>query len=118
MKHVELRPANRPGGGAITYFTTAPGPMTLARLYREDGRYVMGIISGETVDISAAAYDAFVQARGSHQLPTAFLKLDVNVDQLIGDFGSNHVMGVAGDRVQELVHFCELMNIEAKFFNG
>ena len=117
MKHIELRPANRPAGGAITYFTTAPGDMTLARLYREDGRYVMGIISGETTDISAQEYERFTQARGSHQLPTAFLKLDVDVDRLISGFGSNHVMGVAGNRVEELVYFCELMDIEPVFFN-
>lgn len=117
MRHIELRPANRPGGGAITYFTTAPGRMTLARLYREDGRYLMGIISGESIQISAAEYDRFVEARGSHQLPTAFLKLDVDVQRLIGGFGSNHIMGVAGDRIEELLHFCELMQIEARFFN-
>jgi L-fucose isomerase len=117
MKHIELRPANRPAGGAITYFTTAPGPMTLARLYRVDGRYRMGIIRGETINLSAEEYDAFVKARGSHQLPTAFLKLDVNVERLISEFGSNHVEGVAGDRVEELVHFCQLMGIEPQFFD-
>lgn len=117
MKQIELRPANRPGGGAITYFTTAPGEMTLARLFRVDGRYRLGIIRGETVNISAEEYDAFVQARGSHQLPTAFLKLDVDVERLISGFGSNHVMGVAGDRVKELLHFCELMDIEPVFFD-
>lgn len=117
MKHIELRPANRPGGGAITYFTTAPGPMTLARLYREDGCYKMGIIRGETVDISEQEYESFVQARGSHQLPTAFLNLDVDIEKLISGFGSNHIMGVAGDRVAELVHFCDLMEIEPRFFD-
>ncbi|NCF68251.1 MAG: L-fucose isomerase [Chloroflexi bacterium] len=117
LKHIELRPANRPGGGAITYFNTAPGPMTLARLYREDGRYRMGIIHGKTVNISVEERDAFVQARGSHQLPTAFLKLDVNIEKLISGFGSNHIMGVAGNRTEELLHFCELMGIEPAFFN-
>lgn len=116
MKHIELRPANRPAGGAIAYFTTAPGPMTLARLYRVNGRYRMGIIRGETINLPAEEYDAFVKARGSHQLPTAFLKLDVNVERLISEFGSNHVEGVAGDRVEELVRFCELMGIEPRFF--
>ncbi|WP_420628484.1 L-fucose/L-arabinose isomerase family protein [Candidatus Leptofilum sp.] len=117
MKHIELRPANRPAGGAITYFNTAPGDMTLARLYRENGRYRMGIISGETVHISPEEHDNFVQARGSHQLPTAFLKLDVDIDKLVSNFGSNHVMGVAGKRVEELLHFCDLMEIEPTFFN-
>lgn len=117
MGRVELRPANRPGGGAITYFTTAPGPLTLARLYRENGRYRMAIIPGETVNISAQEYARFVQARGSHQLPTAFIKMDVNVERLIGEFGSNHIMGVAGTYVDELVHFCRLMEIEPAFFD-
>jgi L-fucose isomerase len=117
MKQIELRPANRPGGGAITYFNTAPGAMTLARLYREDGRYRMGIIRGETVNISPEERDAFVQARGSHQLPTAFLKLDVNIERLISGFGSNHVMGVAGYHAEGLLHFCELMSIEPAFFD-
>lgn len=117
MQRLELRPANRPAGGAITYFTTAPGEMTLARLFRENGRYVMGIIRGETVNISDEERDAFVAARGSHQLPTAFLKLDVDVERLISGFGSNHVMGVAGDRVEELLHFCELMDIKPQFYN-
>lgn len=116
MRQVELRAANRPGGGAITYFTTAPGPLTLARLYREDGRYRMAIVRGETVSISAEEYDRFVQARGSHQLPTAFVKMDVDVERLIGGFGSNHIMGVAGTYVDELAHFCRLMEIEPRFF--
>jgi len=117
MKQIELRPANRPGGGAITYFNTAPGAMTLARLYREDGRYRMAIIRGETVNISPGEHNAFVQARGSHQLPTAFLKLDVNIERLISGFGSNHVMGVAGNHAESLLHFCELMSIEPAFFD-
>jgi len=117
MKQIELRPANRPGGGAITYFNTAPGAMTLARLYREDGRYRMAIIRGETVNISPGEHNAFVQARGSHQLPTAFLKLDVNIERLISGFGSNHVMGVAGNHAEGLLHFCELMSIEPAFFD-
>lgn len=117
MKHVELLPANRPAGGAITYFTTAAGPMTLARLYRIDGRYRMGIIRGETIDLPPEQLDTFIKARGSHQLPTAFLKLDVNTERLINEFGSNHIEGVAGDRVEELVHFCELMEIEPQFFD-
>jgi L-fucose isomerase len=118
LKRVELRPANRPAGGAITYFTTAPGPLTLARLYRIDGQYKMGIIAGKTVSISAAENDAFVQARGSHQLPTAFIQMDVNIERLISDFGSNHIMGVAGVFVDELVHFCQAMEIEPVLFGG
>jgi L-fucose/D-arabinose isomerase len=117
LKKVELRAANRPGGGAITYFTTAPGPLTLARLYREDGKYKMGIIAGEAINVSDDEYQAFVAARGSHQLPVTFLKLDVDIERLISDLGSNHIMAVDGEYTRELVHLCEMLDIEPVFFN-
>jgi L-fucose isomerase len=115
MGKVELRAANRPAGGAITYFTTAPGPLTLARLYRKSGDYYMAIITGETVDISQEEYNSFVAARGSHQLPTAFLKMDVNMELFIGEFGSNHILGVAGIYTTELEHVCRMLNITPVF---
>jgi L-fucose isomerase len=117
LNKVELRPANRPGGGAITYFTTAPGPLTLARLYRHRGDYRMAIIAGETVDISPEEYGAFVEARGSHQLPTAFLKMDIDLEKFIGEFGSNHILGVAGTYTRELDQFCHMLNISPVYFS-
>jgi L-fucose isomerase len=117
LKKVELRPANRPAGGAITYFTTSPGPLTLARLYRKNGEYFMAIISGETVDISQEEYDAFVQARGSHQLPTAFLKMDVNLEAFLNEFGSNHILAVDGTYMQDLRHLCNMLQISPVFLD-
>jgi len=112
LKKVELRPANRPGGGAITYFTTSPGPLTFARLYRVNGEYHMSIACGETVEIPQDKYEVFVAARGSHQLPTAFAKLEVDVDVFIDSFASNHILAVDGTFVEELVHLCALLGIE------
>ncbi|MBC8332765.1 MAG: L-fucose isomerase, partial [Anaerolineae bacterium] len=118
LKQVELRPANRPGGGAITYFTTSPGPLTLMRLYREDGAYKMAIIPAQTVEISQSEKNAFIQARGSHQLPTAFVKMDIDIERLISEFGSNHIMGVAGTYVEELTQVCELLNVTPVLFSA
>lgn len=112
LKHIELRPSVRPGGGAITYFTAAPGPVTLARLYRVSGDYRMAIIPGEAVDLDAEDRAAFIQARGKHQLPTAFVRVDVDLDRLVDEFGSNHISGVAGTWVRELVALCEMLDIE------
>jgi L-fucose isomerase len=117
LSQVELRPANRPAGGAITYFTTGPGPLTLARLYRQQGEYRMAVVTGETVNISQAEYATFVEARGSHQLPTAFLKMDVNLDKFIDEFGSNHILAVAGTYVDELVSVCDMLNVTPVFFS-
>lgn len=117
MRSVELRPANRPAGGAITYFTTSPGELTLARLFRIEGQYHMAIIEGETVTISAEEYQAFVAARGTHQLPTAFVKMDADTETLISQFGSNHILAVDGRYTRELVQFCELLGIQPMFFD-
>jgi len=117
LARVELRPANRPGGGAITYFTTAPGPLTLARLYRVGGSYRMAVILAEAVEVSTEEREAFVQARGSHQLPTTFLEARVDIDRLIGGLGSNHILGVDGTYAEELAHYCALMDIELQRFD-
>ncbi len=109
--HIELRPAIRPAGGAITYFKAAPGPMTLARLFRRGGKYHMAIIPGEAVEPTEEEYAAFVAARGSHQLPTAFVKVTADFDQIIAEYGANHISGVAGSYVGELEQFCRLLDI-------
>ena len=109
---IELRPSVRPGGGAITYFTAAPGPITLARLYRVAGEYRMAIIPGQVVNLAEDDRAAFVQQRGKHQLPTAFVKVDTDLDHLVDEFGSNHISGVAGSWVRELEILCEMLDIE------
>jgi L-fucose/D-arabinose isomerase len=116
MNLVELRPSIRPSGGSTVYFRAAPGPVTLARLYRRAGKYIMAIIYGEMVEPSSEEYQAFIEARGSHQLPTAFIKVSLDFDILVDEFGSNHISGVAGNFVQELKHVCRLLDIEAVVF--
>lgn len=111
LQNVELRPSVRPGGGSTVYFTAAPGPITLARLYRWSGAYRMAIIPGEAITLSQKKLDEFVEARGAHQLPTAFVKVSANLDEIIEEFGSNHISGVAGDVENELVEFCKLKGI-------
>jgi L-fucose/D-arabinose isomerase len=118
LERVKLLPAIRPGGGAITYFTASPGPITLARLYRKKGRYVMAVIPGEAVELPARELESFVAARGVHQLPTAFVKVEADLDELLGTFGSNHISGVAGHFVKEILYLCEMLGIEVKVFEG
>jgi L-fucose isomerase len=111
LAQIHLRPTFRPSAGATVYFKAAPGPMTLARLSRRSGEYVMTIFSGDAVEPSPEKYDQFVKARGRHQLPTMFVQVNLDFDQLVTEFGSNHISGVAGYYVEELIHFCELLDI-------
>lgn len=112
LANIQLRPSFRLGGGATVYFKAAPGPVTLARLSRRSGSYVMTIFTGEAIDPSPEAYAEFVKARGSHQLPTMFVHVNVDFERLVDEFGSNHISGVAGLCVDELVHACKLLGIQ------
>lgn len=58
-----------------------------------------------------------MKARGSHQLPTMFVHVHVDFDRLVDEFGSNHISGVAGLCVDELVHACKLLDIEPIVLN-
>lgn len=117
LKKVQLRPGIRPSGGAVTYLTCAPGPMTLARLYRKSGEYRMAIIPGEAIELPKKEYEAFVEARGKHQLPTAFVKVDLDVEAFIQEFGSNHICGMDGIWVKDLEYVCELLGIKSIVFD-
>jgi len=116
LQAVRLRPSIRPGGGAITNFTCSPGPMTLARLYRVGGEYRMAIIPGETVQLSPQEQEAFTKARGKHQLPMAYVRVRADLDELLSEFGSNHIHGVAGIYTEELLHLCEMLNVVPLLF--
>ena len=112
LKQVHIRPAIRPGGGGTTYLTCAPGPLTVGRLYRKSGEYSMALFTGEAKELPKDEYEAFVAARGSHQLPTAFVKTNVDIDRFVDEFASNHICAVAGNWVKELVHVCGLLGIK------
>jgi L-fucose isomerase len=117
LARIRLRPSVRPGGGATTFFTAAPGSVTLARLYRVAGRYRMAIIPGDVIELPADDLAAFVQARGRHQLPTAFVKVGADLQQFVAEFGSNHISGVAGTWARELVHLCRILDVEPVVMN-
>ena len=86
--------------------------MTMARLCRVDGKYQMFIIETEFVDPSKEILDAFVKARGVHQLPVAFMKADFDIEKFVDRFNSNHISGGAGHYRKELINLCSLLDIE------
>ena len=115
MANIELKFANRPAGGASTFFWAAPGPVTLARLTRRAGRYVMTVFPGQMRIPSDEELDRWIKARGVHQLPTAYIDVDIDLDKMVDTFGSNHMAAVAGNCVDEVVRLCDLYGIPCEF---
>lgn len=115
MKNIEMRFANRPAGGASTFFIAAGGPVTLARLTRRSGKYIMTVFLGNMRTPSEQELKKWIEARGVHQLPTAYIDVDIDLDRLVDEFGSNHMAGVAGDCLSSLVRLCEFYKIPCEF---
>lgn len=112
LKRITIKQSIRPGGAAISGFFAAEGPMQLARLYRVNGKYKMAIIPCQAETPSEEILTEFVEARGPHQLPALFAKVDFDLDAFVDEYGSNHISGVAGEYVQELVELCKMLDIE------
>lgn len=113
---IVVKQSVRPGGGGITYFNAAPGPMQLARLYRVGGKYKMAIIPCEAEEPTKEMLDEFIRARGPHQLPALFAKVNFDLDVFINEYGSNHISGVEGYYLDELLEVCAVLDIEPVVF--
>ena len=99
------------GNGCHVRYVAGEGQMTFARLYRQAGQYHMTIFTGETKEFPVEKLDETCPA-----WPHLFVKLSVSADELIPNLGSNHIHGVAGDYVSELVKFCDLKGIVPEIF--
>jgi L-fucose isomerase len=95
-----------PAGGASVQHVAAPGLATLARLMRRDGCYWMAIASVEVLDPGDAQAER-LGAMTTGEWPHAFVRFKVTADELVETFSANHIHGVYGDYVAELVAVCK-----------
>jgi L-fucose isomerase len=117
LKHVHLYPAiiYFPAGGASVMHIAAPGQVTLARLARRNGKYWMAIVPGEFLQFSPEKAAAKARAT-TPEWPHAFARFKVSAEEFLGEYDSNHIHGVYGDYVEDLVWFCKMTGIEARVF--
>ncbi|MEQ9715588.1 MAG: hypothetical protein ABGF52_08650 [Candidatus Asgardarchaeum sp.] len=93
--------------GVTTKFCLKSGTVTLARLSRIKGKYVMLITKGKAEERPT---EIFKESRDIW--PHAFIKLEGDINKFIKNIRANHIHLVYGDYVKELVHFCKLLGIE------
>jgi L-fucose isomerase len=94
--------------GACPTFCCKEGQVTLARLSRYAGEYVMQIATGEAF---IQPKETFKEARD--RWPHAFVRIDGDPDYFIQHLRSNHIHMVYADLVEELLDLCEILGIEA-----
>jgi len=117
LAKVELYPQGLyfPAGGASVRHFAAPGEVTLARLARKNGKYWLAIVPGELIELPEE--EAERKAREVQvNWPHAFAKLKVSPDELLAEYDSNHIHGVYGNYVEELVWVAKMLDIPYKIF--
>jgi L-fucose isomerase len=114
LQKTELRPQGFyfPAGGAAVYHIAAPGRVTLARLTRRDGRYVMTIVPAELVDFGPRNHE--IAAISQDNWPHAFARFDCRPETFIEHFHCNHIHGVYGTWVSELQLLCGVLGIDCR----
>jgi L-fucose isomerase len=93
--------------GACPTFCCKEGPVTIARLSRVAGSYVLHIATGTAF---TQPKETFKEARD--RWPHAFIQLDGDPHFFLQHTRSNHLHMVYGNIVSELLDFCEILGIE------
>ena len=95
------------GTGITTSFVCKSGRVTIARLSRINGEYVMQISIGNAVKLSG-------KNSINDIMPHIFIKLDTSdVEYFIQNCRSNHLHWVYGSYKEELKNICDILNIKA-----
>jgi len=97
-------------GGCALPMMAKSGPVTLARLCRNDGEYWMAIIEGDILD---RTHDDLKEA--TSVFPQAHIRANMD-DEFFRRFGSNHSHMVRGHRGKSLAAFCEIAGIESRIW--
>lgn len=93
-------------GGCCPQYVAKPGRVTMARLGRINGEYVMLILSGEARQYPREKLDEI-----NPQQPQAFVQLDCTPEQFIAELRCNHIHLIYGDFSRELAVLCRVLKI-------
>jgi L-fucose/D-arabinose isomerase len=102
-----LREFNWKIGGACPRYVGKPGKLTIARLSRINGEYVMLILTADALDIPLEKIN-----ETNSQQPHVFATLNCKQENFIKELRSNHIHVVEGDYKQELITVCQVLDIK------
>lgn len=117
LKNVTFYPESKdyPASGASVHHFAKAGHMTFARLTRKNGKYRMTIVPAELVEFSR---EKMLQMGSTvtPAWPIAFARLKVTPDFFLENYPCNHIHGVYGDCVEDLLNVAKLLGIETQIF--
>lgn len=95
------------GGGATEFIVPADKIMTFSRLFRRKDGYRLGVLTGITRAKELAVQNPTIRSR-----PLIFVNHKIDIHRFFQTFGSNHLLGVAGNFKEELKTLSQLLGIE------
>jgi L-fucose isomerase len=119
MSQVHLYPEEFyfPAGGASVHHLAAPGPVTLARLSRQDGAYRMQVTLGEMERYDDETNERLMR-QSTYVWPHAFTRMAAPAEVFLGRFGANHIHAVPGDITAALSGVCRFLGIVEDRLDG
>ncbi|MEM1668141.1 MAG: L-fucose/L-arabinose isomerase family protein [Thermofilaceae archaeon] len=114
LRKVTLYPALElyfKAGGASVSFDAAPGELTFARLGLYKDQLYMVIVKGEAAELDEETRRR-INAQTNPTWPHVHARLNCSYEEFIEFFPANHIHAVAGDRVEELLLFCEITGVK------
>lgn len=106
LVHLEPVISKYGGGGAHFSYVCRSGEITLARLTRVNSEYRMFISLAEFVDVPREK-----MAETTSAWPHGYVRMNMEPEDLINTYNTNHAHVVPGDHRQALQFYCEFMRI-------
>lgn len=94
-------------GGAAVQMIAKEGPVTIARLFRKNGKYVLGCFEGQ---LETRPIEELKKTTWCY--PHEFVKADIDYDEFFHTINSNHLHTVYGHYCDALKLFCKMKDIE------
>lgn len=113
LKNVTFYPETHyyPAGGASVHHFAKAGEVTLARLARNNGKYVLYIVPAEFVEFDIEKMRE-MGSKTTKEWPCAFTRLKVSPEKFLNEFPCNHIHGVYGNFIEELKCAADLLDID------
>lgn len=118
LKHVSFFPESKdyPAGGGSVHHFAAPGKVTLARLARKGKKYYLTIVPGEIVHFEQKKMEE-LGATATPAWPIAFTKINASAEAFLAKYPCNHIHGVYGDYVDELLHIANILDFDVQIID-
>ena len=99
------------GGGALQMIA-AEGDVTVARLFRSNGQYVLGCFTGKAVSKPISEL-----RKTTWCYPHLFVEADIDYERFFQTMNSNHLHSVYGNHLEVLRLFCDMTGIRFISYN-